>query len=108
MENKWDETLIEIFSSWNLNCQEKYGVSLELLQTGVCVLFMKRKIKKWKKPVVVNNQANINKMNNYISSPIIDHEKDDHILVGYTGPGLGQTQQCGRVKCVNRITTHHS
>jgi hypothetical protein len=39
-------------------------------------------------------------MYGHLSSQIIEHEKDHHILVGNPGPGLGQTQICCKVKLV--------
>jgi hypothetical protein len=53
---------------------------------------------------MVNNFTNINY---HLSSQIIDNKKTMTYYVENPGPGLslGQTQKCGGVKSVNRIST---
>ena len=51
---------------------------------------------------MVINSTNINKANHHLSSEhkITEHKKTTTYEVVNTGPGLEQTQQCGRVKPV--------
>ena len=51
-----------------------------------------------------NNLTNINKTNNYLSSQLIKHDKDQD--VGNSCSGLGQTQTCDGVKPLNGIITY--
>jgi hypothetical protein len=54
---------------------------------------------------MVNNSTNINKMKNNLSFQLIKHKKTMIYEVGNSGPDLGQTKPCGRVKLVNGIPT---
>jgi hypothetical protein len=57
---------------------------------------------------MVNNSNNINKTNNHLSTQNIEHKKKTITYgIGNSGPGLGQAQQCGRVKPINGIPTPH-
>jgi hypothetical protein len=47
---------------------------------------------------MVNNSTNIIKTNNHHSAQITEHKKTTTYDIGNSGPGLGQTQTCGRVK----------
>jgi hypothetical protein len=53
--------------------------------------------------VVVNNTININNTNNHLYLKSLNTQKNTTYGVGNPGPGLGQTQKCGRVKSVNGI-----
>ena len=58
---------------------------------------------------MVNNSININKMNNYLLPQLIEHKKKTMIYyIGNSRTGLGQTQNCGRVKPVIWIPTFPS
>jgi len=50
-----------------------------------------------------NNSTNINKMNNHISTEIIDYKKDHDIWHWKSSPGLEQAQKCGGCKLVSGI-----
>jgi hypothetical protein len=54
---------------------------------------------------MVSNSTNINKMKNNLSLQLIKHKKTMIYEVGNSGPDLGQTKPCGRVKLVNGIPT---
>ena len=52
----------------------------------------------------IMNSTNINKQNNHLSSQLNSlNTKTTTSDVGNPGPGLGQAQQCGRVKPINGI-----
>ena len=52
--------------------------------------------------MIVNNSTYINKINNHLShSNSLNINKTTTYDIGNPGPGLGQTQKCGRFKSVN-------
>ena len=52
--------------------------------------------------MIVNNSTYINKINNHLSYlNSLNINKATTYDIGNPGPGLGQTQKCGRVKSVN-------
>ena len=55
--------------------------------------------------MLINNATNIIIKNNQLSTQIIEYKKHHDIYnVGNPDPGLGQAQQCGRVKPFSGIT----
>jgi hypothetical protein len=54
----------------------------------------------YEKKVLTGMVSNVNKTNNHLSPQIIEHKKTHDISygIGNPGPGLGETQRCGRVE----------
>ena len=51
---------------------------------------------------MVNDSTNINKTNIHLSPQLTEHKKGGDMTydVGNPGPGFGQAQKYGRVKCI--------